>query len=225
MNYILIILGIILVVIIYMVYQVTTDQGKISANIITLQSGISNPPVLYSTLATNNSDRYFFSFWVNVDSVSTGNTELFNVLNGTTPVLKIYMKPTATLSYKIWNTTTEHTIMPNFPLQKWVFVVVSVDNNIVDTYIDGKLNRSETVTVDKVSTTKDSSITFGAPQDSSLVYLAKMERMPIPMDPSLAWSKYMSGNGGSSFSNLLSSYGANLSLSKDKKEINKVTLF
>jgi hypothetical protein len=236
MNYTLIILGVILVVIIYMVYQVTSTQGKISANIITLKNGISNPAVLYSALATNTSDRYFFSFWVNVDNLSKGssNTRLFSVLpsssstpSSSTPssTLTIYLKNDATLAYHLWDDTKEHVMMQNFPLQKWVYVVLSVDNNIVDTYIDGKLTRSETVTGSKISTTKDSIIDFGVQRYGSVVYLAKMERMPSPMDPTMAWSKYMSGNGGNSFSNLLSSYGANLTLSKDNLEINNVTLF
>ena len=33
-------------------------------------------------------------------------------------------------------------VVNNFPLQKWVYILISYDNNICDIYLDGKMVKS-----------------------------------------------------------------------------------
>jgi len=118
-------------------------------------------------------------------------------------------------------------IMGNFPLQKWVYVIISVDNKIVDLYVDGKLVRSQQLDSPPVSTDSDFNISYGSCNDGNKCkgHVAKFERIPQPMDPSTAWTKYMQGNGGSYFSKMLSSYGATVTLTKDDLDLRQFTLF
>jgi hypothetical protein len=111
--------------------------------------------------------------------------------------------------------------MQNFPLQKWVCVMVSVDNDVIDMYIDGKLIRSEKLTTSHNIVSKDALISFY----NYDAYIAKFEREPKPMDPTLAWDKYMEGNGGNYFSKMFSSYGATFTLKKDDLDVRHFNLF
>lgn len=231
MNYTLIILGVILIVVIYMMYSVILgQQSKIGANIITLSSTTANPSVLLSSLATPNSPRYNLSFWISAENLG-GDNSLFtiSVPSATVNLLEVKLTTNATLKYSISNTnrnnTTEHTIMTNFPFQKWVYVVLSVDSNIMDMYIDGKLTRSEKFTITPDVPDNTYSIIFPTPVANTLIYIARFERNPVAMDPATAWSKYMAGNGGNYFSSLFSSYGAAFTITKDNLEVNKLSLF
>ena len=234
MNYTLIILGVILIVVIYMMYNVIVgQQSKIGTNIITISSATANPPVLMSSLATPNSPRYNLSFWVSVESLIAEQT-LFTIADpSAAPTkkknLEVKFTLDATLKYTISNSSNdndkEHVIMTNFPLQKWVYVVMSIDSDVMDMYIDGKLIRSEKFTTKPDVPVKQCSITFPTPNNATVIYIARFERNPVAMDPSTAWSKYMAGNGGNYFSSLFSSYGAAFSITKDNLEINKLSLF
>ena len=115
--------------------------------------------------------------------------------------------------------------MTNFPIQKWVYVVLSIDSTIMDMYIDGKLIRSDKFTLKPDVPDKLYSIVFPTPTTNTLIYLARFERNPVAMDPATAWSKYMAGNGGNYFSSLFSSYGAAFTITKDNLEVNKLSLF
>jgi len=233
MNYTLIVLGVILCVIIFMMFKFISDRGKVVTNIITLDSSTVNPIVQYSSLSTPASSRYYLSFWLNVNSIPA-STDIFTITDtaasatdGASLVVKI--TNTSELKYTIkennvGKSSTDHSILTNFPLQKWVYVILSVDGQIVDIYIDGKMIRSEKLASLPITPTKTAVITFPKPT-SGLMYIAKFERHPTAIDPSTAWSNYMTGNGGNYFSNLFSGYGATFSLTENNLEIKRLSLF
>jgi hypothetical protein len=101
------------------------------------------------------------------------------------------------------------TITNNFPVQKWVYIIISADNKIIDCYIDGKLVTSQQLK--NQPTVSDTDIYVGVFN----AHLAKFQRITSPMDPQTAWSNYMSGNGGNSLSKIFSSYGVDVIFKKD----------
>ena len=223
MNYTLIGLGIILCVLIYAMYAYLTNKGnQVGSNMITLDATTANPSVSYSLLSNPTSPRYFLSFWINVSSLTADST-IFDIKNGTS-ILKVELTSNSTLRYKI-NNTENHTIMPDFPLQKWVYIILSIDDKLVDIYIDGKLIRSETFSAQIPTVTDTTTNIIFDKLNGAIIYLTKFTRNPTPMDPGLAWSSYMAGNGGNSFSSLLSGYGASFTLTKDNLDVNKMALF
>jgi hypothetical protein len=119
------------------------------------------------------------------------------------------------------NLKPDNIIMNNFPLQKWVYVILSIDNNVADMYIDGKMVRSQKLASNSEPITKEASIIPGKMD----AYLAKVEREPLPMDPTMAWNKYMEGNGGNYFSKMFSNYGATFTLKKDDLDVRQFNLF
>lgn len=228
MNYAVIALGIVLLVVIYILYNVVSNKGKLVSTKLDL-SDAGNGSVSYKTLANPTSSRYSLSLWVYMDALNdVSNTEIMNIT--TTPssasgdFFKLYLDNMASLKYAIGDAT--NLIMTNCPLQKWVYIIISVDGKIVDLYFDGKLIRSQQLTVQPKTTSTDFTISYGNCKDKTCKgYIAKLERIPTPMDPSTAWSKYMEGNGGNYFTKLLSSYGASFTVTKDSIDLNKFTLF
>ena len=126
------------------------------------------------------------------------------------------------------------TITDNFPLQKWTFILVSVDGQFVDCYLDGKLVVSNrlylkigstntfnypAVPPDTTGSTAQvgstgSAITLGNASGGFDAYIAKFNRWTSALDPQSVWNAYMEGNGQTT-SNPISGYGVNLSILKN----------
>ena len=231
MNYTLVILGVILLFVIYILYTVISEKGKIVSKKVDLS--VSNGSIGYSTLTSPKSAKYCLSLWVYVEKLKSGSSETDIVLvkQDDNKYFRLFATDQAVLKYELATGTSmpgtlvSNEIMSNFPLQKWVCVMFSVDNKIIDLYIDGKLIRSQTLDTLPVPTNGDFNIHYGSCGDDCKVYIAKFERVPQPMDPSTAWNKYMEGNGGNYFSKLLSSYGATFTLTKDDLDLRQFTLF
>ena len=223
MNYTLVIMGVILVIIVYILYKVIDEKGRTISGKMDLSKGASAVNVKNTGKA--DSTRYYIGAWLYVNATSASTVDIFKIKDSSHTYLTLELTNSAVLKY-IAKTksgspaTATHVIMDNFPLQKWVYVVISVDNNVVDLYIDGKLIRSHKV--DGISQVNESSdIVF----DKLDAFIAKMEREPKPMDPSYAWSKYMEGNGGNYFSRMLANYGGTLTLTKNDMDVREFQLF
>lgn len=85
-----------------------------------------------------------------------------------------------------------HNVTQALPLQKWQQVMISVQNYLIDFYLNGKLIKSvESSSSKGVPIPKENStINFG----SSDVYIAKFNRVSSTLNTTMAWNKYMEGN-------------------------------
>ena len=213
-------MGVILVIIVYILYKVIDEKGRTISGKMDLSKGAS--AVNVKNTGKPDSTRYYIGAWLYVNATSASNVDIFKIKDSSHTYLTLQLTSSAVLKYiaKTDSSTATHVIMDNFPLQKWVYVVISVDNNVVDLYIDGKLIRSHKVDeIEQVGETSD--IEFGRLD----AFIAKMEREPKPMDPSYAWSKYMEGNGGNYFSRMLANYGGTLTLTKNDMDVREFQLF
>jgi hypothetical protein len=118
--------------------------------------------------------------------------------------------------------TPDITITSNFPIQKWTYIVVNVDGNFVDLYLDGKLVKSIKLLCTPTSPAKSDNIELGTGFDA---LVADFKRWSTPLTPQDVWTNYMSGNGGNSLKKALSAYGMNVALIKDDVEQTKFALF
>lgn len=218
MNYTLIILGIILILVLYILYRFITDRSTMVSSKVYLKDKPSDIK-FKDNMPNPTSSRYTYSLWIYVKTLEA-KTDIISVDKGlTSSKFKLYLETSGTLNFDI-DTKTGNIITSNFPLQRWVCVRISVDNNIVDTYIDGKLVKSQDMgTINH----PDASSTFSYGEGD--IYLAEVERPASPTDPQTAWDSYMAGNGGSYIGNMFSSYGASLILSKDDIDTKKFVLF
>ena len=218
MNVTLVILGIVLIVLIYVIYQYVTNVSQEISDYKNVTSSATS--VTPEDLSSPNSTRYAHSIWVyvkkhsgecpfitfsNGDTQNPAGTKLY--LAGSTPTLK-YASTAATAAGDL-------IITDNFPIQKWVCLTISIDNQIVDVYMDGKLVKSAKYTHGTPSTWTLSSGSFDG-------YITKFKRWAEPLNPQKVYDLYMEGNGRSG---ILPAYGVDLSLFKDNIEQSKFTLF
>lgn len=232
MNPTFVFLGIAIAVIIYLIYiywydtsSKLSDYKSISTSQLTI-SGISMP----------RTRRYAYGIWVFVNNWDTnGKKNIYKVGEGDGEgEARLYLEQyTPTLVYETPledGNTTKVTITDNFPIQKWVHLVVSVDNDIVDAYIDGKMVRSQrtsTVTSTVNGETTEGSTT-ATPTSSRVTcgimdaYITRFKRWTHPLNPQTVYDQYMKGNGRTG---IMPAYGVDVSVFKDNLEHAKFKLF
>jgi len=228
MNTTAIVLAILVIILIYVLYRFFSLSSTELIGTASL-TGI-NPDIKIANSPT--STRYSYGIWIYVNS---WDTSIAKAVYGRDDNIRVYFDKVAPiLKCDIhMNSGEEKTIeiTDAFPLQKWTHIIVSVDNQYVDTYIDGKLVSSSRVYAE----TEDSAIdTPKVPNDNPMrlgagtqydAYVSKFKHWNVPVNPEIAWSSYMEGNGDSSIKNIVSSYGVDLSILKDNVEQTKFRVF
>jgi hypothetical protein len=230
MNITVIVLGIILLILVYVLYTYFATSTTTLAS----YADLKNVGVLQSKPMPNTpnptSTRFALCVWVYVNSYSTGGGQnvIYSVngsdgtymklyLDQTSPILKcdVLMPGNVTGANSETPNTSSIIISNYFPVQKWSYIVISVDNQYVDCYLDGKLVKSAKVLDDLGNTPKapsdSSTITLGSKKQFD-AFISKLERVTNPIDPQTVWTKYLAGNGAGS---MTSGYGLNISVLKD----------
>jgi hypothetical protein len=234
MSPVAIILGIVIIILIYILYKYFTTSTSTLGTIIDLSKTSTTTAFTKKENIVNSiSSRYSYSVWVYIDTWDSNEKKDIFYRNrvgvsGSTPEhsdIRLYLdqfSPTLKCEFYTNISQTEPTetitITNNFAVQKWVCVVISVDNRIIDCYIDGKLVTSQQLK--NQPTLTDSDILVG----TFKAHLAKFQRTTSPIDPQTAWSNYMSGNGGNSLKKMFSSYGVDVSFKKDNIEQQKFSI-
>lgn len=232
MDYIIILLATILIVVIaYMISTAISSTTTISDEV---DMKNKSADISASSLSRPDATRYSYNIWIYMDKPFTGNKLIFNRandlglgINGTTSILslKLYRRnPPATA---VLANDKLYEITNNFPLQKWVFITISVDNSTIDIYLDGKLVKSVIDTVDtgaiRHNPDQISPITFDVIDGT---YMTRFSRILSASDPQTAWNLYMKGSGSKrGLSNLVNRYNVNLSLVKDNVQAKSISLF
>jgi hypothetical protein len=205
---------VILVIVFYMVYYVQTASQSVldllKTNDVIPSKDISNPA----------STSFSYNMWVYVNTWSSNNEKVivYAETPGSVKKFKLYLDATSpTLKADILTTaptssTKTVIITNNFPIQRWVYIVVSVEGPVVDCYLDGKLVKSQQLQY-LPDMAGDYSIKYG----NFDAFLTKFSRIAKPTDPQMAWNDYMTGNGFAA--TVGPSYGFSFVVTKDAKEI------
>lgn len=210
---------ILIVVIAYMISTAISSTTSISKEV---DMKDKTADISASSLTRPDATRYAYNVWLYMDKPIAGSAPIFS----RTSDLGLFINGnTSTLSLQLYrkNAASTYQITNNFPLQKWVFVTVSVDNSTIDMYLDGKLVKSVIDVSDANSHAPDgtSPITFGVLPGT---YMMKFSRVLAPSDPQTTWGLYMEGSG-SIRGNLVKRYNVNLSVMKDNVLANSLSLF
>lgn len=195
-------------------------QNKIYLKEINNESTITN-----ITNASNT--RYAYGIWVLVNDVlpTDVNTIFYRPNN-----IRVYIKPNSSslccemIDKRSGNVSV---ITNSFQLQKWAHIVVSVDNQFIDYYFNGKLVKTEkkqTLLLTPGGYTPDDNTIASPPiylgnannkTDATNypqfdAYVSKFARWTAPLDPQSVWNEYLAGNGESFIP-----YGVNLDVLKN----------
>jgi hypothetical protein len=218
MNTTTIVLGTVLIIIIvFMLFQdYFTGKTKLEKQQHLLDS--SPPSIISNKLASPGAVNFTYTIWVFVNSINTDDMTIFNRNKDT----KLYLEGSTGKLIAMMGTSEESIdITNNFPLQKWVCVTISLNNNIMDAYLDGKMVKSVKLNT-PYSNSPGNSINFGHGVD---IYISNFERVPSPTDPKTAYDKYLAGSGGASLvSTLLGNMNVNLSVLQNNVETSRFAL-
>ena len=232
MNISTIILGVVVLLLIYILYRYFFTRAASLASQANLHN--SNLPTIVVT-DSPTSVRYAYGTWMFINSwTSTGGAKKifsranqFSVyLDSNTPTLFFDISqncPTGTTA------TAPIAITTNFPMQKWTYVVISVDSQFVDFYLDGKMIKSIKLACPQAApptggTTGTPIVLGGTPTCD--VMLAALQRWSAPLSPREVWSYYISNSSGTNaLSKMFSSYGVGVSLYQNDVQQSVFRLF
>jgi len=106
-----------------------------------------------------------------------------------------------------------------FPLQKWVNLIVSFNGSAMDVYVDGKLVKSCVVNQgSRLNGTDMIILGDEATKDNDVGFITNVKLKAAPIAPQEAWDIYSQGFGGSPWSDLLNKYKVKLSFIVDNQE-------
>jgi hypothetical protein len=221
MNFVFIILGVILILILYGIYTFVFPSKTAVTNANYLLNGVKQVP--FTNLENPTSTKYSIELWIYANEVKqasashavsgiAGNPSgcIFEVQTNANSVYRLDLFNNADLCFYNTGSNIPTIIMNNFPLQKWCHVVISVNKNLVDMYLDGKLIKSIKTRNSGNYPIGESAIHFGRGN----IYISGMNRITSTTDMNTALNKYLNGNAGLKMTN----YGISLSLFKENKE-------
>ena len=230
MDFTVILLVIVLIVILYLfyVYFIASTSKLVSSAYLMLSS--TGVLIKDSPTVTN----FSIGLWIFYNSWNTGNAKpiftLANTNSLNSPFLTLSLADTApvlTTKFQLFDglnaptSPVEIAITRNFPVQKWVYVIISVSNNVVDCYLDGRLITSYQLRTDQtMGLTNAPTLTMqlGSGIDA---YVYNFVRYTYAMDPQTAQSTYYYGAPSMN----TSSYNVSLELTKDGSEWKTYSLF
>jgi hypothetical protein len=146
MNVTVIALGILLLVLIYVLYLYLSPSYT---SLISSASLLTNTPPL-TGIDNPTSPRYAYGLWLYVNSwnntstnkyIFTRNNNIQLYLDKTqlNLYLDVYMNTGTGTGAWLSSVSAPILITNNYPIQKWCYIVISVDSSFIDCYLDGKL--------------------------------------------------------------------------------------
>ena len=226
-------LGVAVVILLYTIFYFMGGKDSLATKVDLLQIQAAIPS---DKITKPESMRYSFELWTYVygsNDGTTNNKYFFSrdAITGGASAIKnknigLKMGPSGTPSLILEynkataNTSTNVVISDNFPLQTWQHVIISVDNNFIDVYLNGKLVKSIKDTIEPPSPT--SNIDFS--KSPFKAHLAKFSRTITPTDPQTAWDNYLAGNGENPLKNIMGNYGVSMAFKKDDQDAYQLNL-
>jgi len=224
-----------LIVTVFVIYLVYTYIFTTKLHLSGLKSGTKPVTIKASKLPSNkSSNNYAYSIWFNVDNWKYRLAEKKVLLNrgsdnASNPLvtlaayennihINVSTYPISNAKYKKHDevSTNHDCVIRNFPIQKWVNLIVSLNSRTLDIYLDGKLVRTCVLPgVAKLNPHADIHITPGggfSGHTSNLQYLS------TPVNPQQAYNIYKDGYSSLGLGSFLEKYKIKVSYLVDNNE-------
>lgn len=226
MNWYIILAVSVVIILLYILYLYFQNYTTVSSGIVNLNNTV--PSV---TVGDNPSSyQYSVGTWVYVNSWNNNNfkplitipNQFSLYLDQTTPTLYFDVAQNCGGS-KTVEPTPPITVTTDFPLQRWTYVTVVVDNYFVDMYLDGKLVQSVKLNCMQAIPTGSVAIHMGgSPAITNDIMMSKVYRWSYTLAPRDVWNNYISGNG---VSNSFSTYGMAIDILKNNTTQSSFRIF
>ena len=231
MNPAVVALGVLLIIIIfYMIYSsLFSTASKLTGELYLMTTPTDISP---DKLSKPDSTRYSYGIWLFVNTWTPPASSAVRTIFYRENDVHLYLDASDSLKLTSNPSTravigSDIMITNNFPIQKWVYIVMSIDNTILDVYLDGKLVKS--VAVNQVAPNPDKPVKFDSLPVNTPgwdAYISNFERITTPLDPRTVWDMYMRGSGSNmSVSKMVGNYNLNLTRLKNGELSQKLKLF
>lgn len=226
-----IILGIVLLILLYILYKYMTTDTALLQEYVTLNTDAGLQPI--TGLEKPQTPRYAYGLWLYVNQWDSSTTKTIFEREKNIKLELDAMTASAIVTIKTGNDGASEKkiqLTDNFPLQKWIHIIVSVDNEFVDCYIDGKLVRSARVytpagtgAAELPTIPPDGSEPVKLGETKLDAYAAKFKRWVYPINPQTAYSEYMKGNGQGWPG--MPNFGLDMTIMKDNETYKEFSVF
>jgi hypothetical protein len=158
---------------------------------------------MFLTGQTGIDGGYIFQRSNTKNDKSTMNIGLF--VNGTT--LSLYGGQQNNLLFTVTN---------QIPLQKWIYVVVNVNGDLVEVYLNGKIVKTVQFATGTLNNHFSATASLIIGHESIQGYMTQFIMVSQLLDASTVWKNYLNGNGLSNqFLSYFMPYNINMTVSKD----------
>ena len=159
---------------------------------------------------------FYIKTWVSgtkvIEFKNGGNQPIFQVqFKANTNTIQIFPRSGASVS-------GEDCEIAEFPLQKWVNLIISFNGSAMDVYVDGKLVKSCVVNNGSKLNETQQIVLGDASKKEDIGFITNVKLKASPIAPQEAWDIYSQGFGGSPWSDLLNKYKVKLSFIVDNQE-------
>jgi len=216
MKILAVVIFIILIVLIYVLY-------KLLSKTTTKISGFSDASTTIIGTAQPKTQNNAFSFWFYISSWTSETKQPLIQLNQGTASYMSAKLDTAnnTLIIEIKSTkdstTTVATVtITDIRLQKWNHIIISVNGNVVDVYLDGKLVKTQIASAIPSTTSGNFEPKIGGAGNKGFISSALYKNDYIT--PEEAWNIYSMGYTGAGLFDFVNRYKLNFSITKDDQE-------
>jgi len=221
MNAKLVLAVVIILLLLYVIFKaLTTTYTSLG----TMQKWENQTTLQGSNLPSNFKANSAISIWFYIKKWSN-NARVVQFKDATSAIFHVQFK-TSTNTIQIFpqsdtSAAGKDCEISDFPLQKWVNLIISFNGSAMDVYVDGKMVKScvvdggsklaQTTTIILGDETKK-------PPTDDVGFITNVKLKSTPIAPQEAWDIYSQGFGGSPWSDILNKYKVKLSFIVDNQE-------
>lgn len=242
MNVVNILVGIVIVIILYYVLTYLF-RNKGETTLVKVHDARVAQVINAGSLPSGSSVNYAYSIWLYINdwNYRFGETKIVfgRVDQNNDPAPSVTLAPStnnlnislATYPTNASGTTASTNPAPSLhtcsvediPLQRWVNVLLSLNNRALDIYIDGKLVK--TCVLPGVPKLNPSSNVHITPDGGFSGFISNFRYFSDALNPSEAYNVYKQGyDNGSAITGLFNKYRIKLAFMEDNKEVNSLEI-
>jgi hypothetical protein len=212
MDITVIVLFIIICILAYVLYKYYSPS-TITSGVVSLSNANT---IASDKIENNNASIYYYDIWVFVNNKTTSDKPIFS--HGTNKF--VLSLDGTTLKISTGTTADSFITFSNFPLQKWVFISIVVNQDIIELYLNGKLVQTKQLSVSQktnITHVATDTITYGNADLAG--YITRFNRTPTKISSEEVWAKYLKGNGVSVPGTNNGKYGMDILINQNNEQI------
>ena len=220
MNSKLVLAVIVILLLLYVIFKaLTTSYTSLGM----MQKWGNQTTLTGSNLPNSFKANSAISLWFYIKNWVSG-TKIIQFKKGSETLFQVQFKNANENTIQIFprsgiSVSGEDCEISEFPLQKWVNLIVSFNGSAMDVYVDGKLVKSCVVNQgSKLAQTDTIILGDDSKKDTDVGFITNVKLKAAPIAPQEAWDIYSQGFGGSPWSDLLNKYKVKLSFIVDNQE-------